>query len=69
MPPPWWKRLRADPPYAIGLALGAGLVGLIFRVWWFVTRGAPTDAIISPSKLPGPGAVLGLTEFDLSIST
>lgn len=58
MPPPWWKRLRADPPYGIGLALGASLVGLIILVWWFLTHGAATEAIISPSKLPGPGAVV-----------
>jgi ABC-type nitrate/sulfonate/bicarbonate transport system permease component len=56
-PPPWWRTLRADPPYPIRIALGAGLIALIFLVWWFVTRGGPTVAIISPSKLPSPGSV------------
>jgi len=44
-------------PLRIGL--GVGLVGLILFVWWFVTRGGPTEAIISPSKLPSPGKVFG----------
>lgn len=57
-PPPWWRTLRADPPLPIRIALGAGLVALIFLVWWLVTRGPATEAIISPSKLPSPGAVL-----------
>ena len=37
-PPPWWKRLRFDPPFPIRIALGAGLVFLIFVIWWFVTH-------------------------------
>ena len=32
---------------------------MIVFVWWLVTRGAATEAIISPSKLPSPGAVAG----------
>jgi ABC-type nitrate/sulfonate/bicarbonate transport system permease component len=58
-PPPWWRTLRADPPLPIRIALGAGLVALIFLVWWLVTRGPATEAIISPSKLPSPGGVVG----------
>jgi ABC-type nitrate/sulfonate/bicarbonate transport system permease component len=58
-PPPWWRTLRADPPYHSRIALGAGMVALIFLVWWFVTRGDATTAIVSPSKLPSPGAVFG----------
>jgi len=57
--PPWWKTLRADPPAHISAALGIGLIALIILVWWFATRGAPTDRIISPSKLPSPGEVFG----------
>ncbi len=57
--PPWWRTLRADPPFALRAGLGAGLVVLLLFVWWFVTRGGPTEAIISPSKLPSPGAVFG----------
>jgi NitT/TauT family transport system permease protein/taurine transport system permease protein len=56
-PPPWWRTLRADPPFPIRIGLGAGLIALVFLVWWFVTRGDAISAIISPSKLPSPGAV------------
>jgi NitT/TauT family transport system permease protein len=57
VPPPWWRTLRADPPFQIRIALGAGLIALVLLVWWFLTRGGPVDAIISPSKLPSPAAV------------
>lgn len=57
-PPPWWRTLRADPPYAVRIAIGAALVAAIFGVWWLVTRGDAITAIVSPSKLPSPGAVL-----------
>jgi taurine transport system permease protein len=57
-PPPWWHTLRADPPFGVRIALGAGLVGLIVLLWWFVTHGEPVERIISPSKLPSPYAVL-----------
>jgi taurine transport system permease protein len=56
---PWWKTLRADGPAPIRFALGAGLVGLIFLVWWAVTRGAPTERLVPPGKLPSPGEVFG----------
>ena len=58
-PPPWWRTLRADPPVPIRIAIGAGLIAVILLVWWFVTRGDATTAIVSPSKLPSPGAVFG----------
>jgi taurine transport system permease protein len=57
-PPPWWRTLRADPPLPIRIAIGAGLVAAIVFVWWLVTRGDAISAIVSPSKLPSPGAVL-----------
>ena len=57
--PPWWKTLRADPPTHISALLGIGLIVVILGLWWVVTRGAPTDRIISPSKLPSPGEVFG----------
>jgi NitT/TauT family transport system permease protein len=57
-PPPWWRTLRADPPFPIRIAIGAGLIALVFFVWWFVTRGDAITAIVSPSKLPSPGAVI-----------
>lgn len=55
--PPWWKTLRADGPPAARAALGAGLVGLIILVWWFVTRGEPVERIVPLGKLPSPGEV------------
>jgi taurine transport system permease protein len=57
-PPPWWRTLRADPPVPIRVAIGAGLIAAILLVWWLVTRGDAVTAIVSPSKLPSPGAVL-----------
>jgi len=56
-PPPWWRTLRADPPFPIRVAFGAGMIALVLLVWWFVTRGDAISAIVSPSKLPSPGAV------------
>jgi taurine transport system permease protein len=58
-PPPWYRTLRADPPAHIRTVLGIGLVVLLLLLWWLVTRGAPTERIISPSKLPSPGEVFG----------
>ena len=57
-PPPWWKTLRADPPAYLRLALGAAMISLVFFIWWLLTRGEPTEAIISPVKMPAPGPVL-----------
>ena len=57
--PPWWATLRAEAPAHLRMALGAGFVGALLLLWWVLTRGAPTDAIISPSKLPSPGKVFG----------
>jgi len=57
--PPWWRTLRADAPFALRIAIGAGFVAFVIFVWWLVTRGGPTEAMISPSKLPGPGKVFG----------
>jgi len=56
-PPPWWRTLRADPPAWLRVAIGLGFIAVILFLWWFVTRGEPTEAIISPSKLPSPGSV------------
>lgn len=56
-PPPWWRTLRADPPVGGRVALGVGLVAVVLLVWWLLTRGSATEAIISPSKLPSPGSV------------
>jgi NitT/TauT family transport system permease protein len=34
-------------------------------VWWFVTRGSATEAIVSPAKLPKPGGVFLSYERDV----
>jgi taurine transport system permease protein len=57
-PPPWWRTLRADPSIQVRVGLGGALIAFIVVVWWIVTLGSPTEALISPTKLPSPGAVL-----------
>jgi len=57
-PPPWWRTLRADPPFQIRVVIGAVLIAFIIAIWWLVTRGDAISAFVSPSKLPSPGAVL-----------
>lgn len=56
-PPPWYVTLRAEPPALIGKLLGAACVALLFGVWWYVTRGAAVERIISPAKMPSPHEV------------
>jgi ABC-type nitrate/sulfonate/bicarbonate transport system permease component len=51
--------LRADAPVPLRVGLGIAMVGLLLLFWWSVTRGGPTTAFISPSKLPSPGDVFG----------
>ena len=57
-PPPWWKRLRTDPPFVFRMALGASAVGVVFLIWWFVTHGEVFARIVSPSVLPSPAEVI-----------
>lgn len=57
-PPAWWRTLRADPPVQLRMIIGGALIAFVVVIWWFVTRGEAVDAIVSPSKLPSPGAVL-----------
>jgi ABC-type nitrate/sulfonate/bicarbonate transport system permease component len=58
-PPPWYKTLRADPPFQMRLVISIGFIATLMLMWWIITRGSATEAMISPSKLPSPGAVLG----------
>lgn len=53
-PRPWFVTLRAEPPAVVGKLLGVVSLALLFAVWWFVTRGAPVERIVSPAKLPSP---------------
>ncbi len=57
--PPWWQTLRADPPASVRIALGIGLIVLVFLLWFLLTRGSATERVISPVKLPSPGEVFG----------
>lgn len=57
--PPWWQTLRADPPASVRLALGIGLIVVVFLLWFVLTRGSATERVISPVKLPSPGEVFG----------
>jgi ABC-type nitrate/sulfonate/bicarbonate transport system permease component len=70
--PPWYRTLRADPPFYVRFALGAVFVALLLGLWWFLTRGSATEAIISPVKLTSPGDTFGslgkLTDRDLTDS-
>ena len=61
-PPPWYRTLRADPPFYVRMALGFGMVALVLGLWWFLTRGSATEAIISPVKLPSPGSTFDATD-------
>jgi ABC-type nitrate/sulfonate/bicarbonate transport system permease component len=45
----------------VRIAIGAAMVGLILLVWWLLTRGDATTAIVSPGRLPSPGGVIGST--------
>ncbi len=56
-PRPWYATLRAEPPSVIGKLLGLASVGLIFAVWWYVTRGPAVERIVAPGKMPSPGEV------------
>jgi ABC-type nitrate/sulfonate/bicarbonate transport system permease component len=63
-PPPWWKTLRATAPTLLGVLIALGFIGVIFLVWWLLTRGdgapgTPDGPFISPGKLPSPGDVFG----------
>lgn len=61
-PPPWYRTLRAEPPFYVRMALGFGMVALVVGLWWFLTRGSATEAIVSPVKLPSPGSTFGATD-------
>lgn len=49
-------KLRRDPGFVSGKALGVLLIGLVLLLWWAVTRGpTPESRIISPALIPSPG--------------
>ncbi len=53
----WWKRvwtIRDTPSYVEGLFFGAGCIGLVLLVWWFLSRGEGDARIIDAYTLPSP---------------
>ena len=58
----WWTRLfalRREIPRWQAAALGVLCLVLCAGVWWWLTRGAVEDRLLSPSILPSPAATLG----------
>ena len=49
---------RGKLPYSKALALTASFVGIILVVWWFLTRGEPSQRIVQSLILPSPIEVL-----------
>jgi NitT/TauT family transport system permease protein len=50
--------LRVPPRHLTKRLVGAGAVGFLVLIWWFATRGAGEQRMISPVILPSPGEVL-----------
>ena len=50
--------VRGKLPYSKALALTASFVGFILVVWWFLTRGEPSQRIVQSLILPSPMEVL-----------
>ena len=51
-------RVRGQLSHARSLALSAGFVVGVLAVWWFLTRGEPTNRIVQQLILPSPLEVL-----------
>src|SRR5215831_9032784 len=51
-------RVRVELPESRALGLTALLIAIILAVWWFVTRGEPSQRIVQPLILPNPLEVL-----------
>ena len=51
-------RVRGELHYTRALGLTALFVGVVLAVWWFLTRGEPSERIVQPLILPSPMEVL-----------
>jgi len=51
-------RVHGDLPYTRAMGLTALFIGVVLAVWWFLTRGQPTERLVQPLILPGPMEVL-----------
>jgi NitT/TauT family transport system permease protein len=47
-------RVRAELPYTRGVGLTALFLVTVLLVWWFLTRGSPSERIVQPLILPSP---------------
>ena len=53
----WWKRVRTirdTPSYLEGLFFGAGCIGFVLLVWWFLSAGEGDSRIVDAYTLPTP---------------
>ena len=57
MAPNWWSELRGNVPRKWAILLGLLPLLLLLALWWFLTRGATEDRIISVTILPSPAEV------------
>ena len=51
-------RVHGELSYARAMGLTALFIGVVLAVWWFVTRGQPTERLVQPLILPSPMEVL-----------
>jgi NitT/TauT family transport system permease protein len=51
-------RVRADFSYTKAICLTAAFLGLVLAVWWFVTRGEPSERMVQSLILPSPMEVV-----------
>ncbi|MCC6749472.1 MAG: ABC transporter permease [Deltaproteobacteria bacterium] len=51
--------LRRPPSLAARALAGSACLGVIFLVWWWATRGAAEERLISPATLGSPSEVFG----------
>jgi ABC-type nitrate/sulfonate/bicarbonate transport system permease component len=70
-----WVTLRKPGPLWESFLLGTLCILLCFLGWWFVTRGAPEERIVSPLTLPSPQETFARSpelfskEFDIVSNT
>lgn len=53
----WWKRVRTirdSPSYVEGLVFGAGCIGFVLFIWWFLSSGEGDSRIVDAYTLPSP---------------
>ena len=56
--PSWLFKIRGDVPFGPGFALGLVPVAIMLGLWWWATRGAVEERLISIQILPSPSEVI-----------